>query len=335
MIRTFIFRARLGAFALIVHAAFTLVVSDAAAAPAAKYTFVAPSERNVVYGMDHGAALLLDVYRPAASNGYALIFIMGTGFTASGEYNDVPLKELNRYLVDAGIFPPLFGGKSHAFSPALEAGFTVFTINHRLAPAHTWKTMVRDCQRAVQWIRAHAQDYRINPAAIGGLGHSSGATLTTFLAVSDDVADPQAADPVNRQSSRIQAAVAFSGLHDLLAYREERPALAGMLSTLTGRTIMFETPDHPIFATYREASTISHVTKDDAPMLVFHGDADVLVDVRQAQALDRALTRAGVPHELIILPGADHGQLKQPMQPTPVDHAATWLIEQLKKTSSR
>jgi dipeptidyl aminopeptidase/acylaminoacyl peptidase len=98
---------------------------------------------------------------------------------------------------------------------------------------------------------------------------------------------------------------------------------------------MFETPEHPIFATYREASTISHVTKDDAPMLVYHGDADVLVDVRQAQALDHALTRAGVPHELIILPGADHGQLKQPRQPTPVDHAATWLIEQLKKTSSR
>jgi dipeptidyl aminopeptidase/acylaminoacyl peptidase len=121
----------------------------------------------------------------------------------------------------------------------------------------------------------------------------------------------------------------------MLAYREERPALAGMLSTLTGRTIMFETPDHPIFSAYREASTIHHVTKDDAPMLIYHGDADELVDVRQAQALDRALKRAGVPHELIILPGADHGQLKQPMQPTPVDHAATWLLQQLKKTLSR
>jgi dipeptidyl aminopeptidase/acylaminoacyl peptidase len=98
---------------------------------------------------------------------------------------------------------------------------------------------------------------------------------------------------------------------------------------------MFETPDHPIFATYREASTISHVTPDDAPILIYHGDADELVDVRQARALDRALTRAGVAHELIILPGADHGQLKQPQQPTPVDHAATWLLAQLQKRSAR
>ncbi|MEI6051413.1 MAG: hypothetical protein WCQ44_01810 [Opitutaceae bacterium] len=39
-------------------------------------------------------------------------------------------------------------------------------------------------------------------------------------------------------------------------------------------------------------------------------------------------------HELIILQGADHGQLKQPMQPTPMDHAASWLLVQLKKKSA-
>ena len=137
MHRPFSRRTPSSALAALALIALAFAMTSATAAPATPYTFVDPSERNVVYGMDHGAALLLDVYRPATANGYALIFIIGTGFTASGEYNDVPLKELNRHLVDAGIFPPLFGGQSHAFSPALEAGFTVFTLNHRLAPAHT------------------------------------------------------------------------------------------------------------------------------------------------------------------------------------------------------
>ncbi len=305
-----------------------LPVAAAAATP--KYTFVEPAERNVVYGMDHGAALLLDVYRPTRPNGLALIFVMGTGFTAEGEYGDIPLKQLNRHLVDVGIFAPLFGGTGHAFDPALAAGFTVFSLNHRLAPAHTWKTQIRDCQRAVQWVRFHAKTYGINPARIGGLGHSSGATMVTFLGVADDLADPKAHDPINRESTRLQAVVTLSGLHDLLAYREERPAGAAIVAAFVGRTIMYQPPGHPIFADHRAASTVSHVTQDDAPMLIYHGDADPAVDSRQSEALARALKAAGVAHELHLLPGADHGQLAKPMTPTPVDHAATWLLARLK-----
>jgi hypothetical protein len=58
MIRNLIIRARLWALALIANAVFTLAVSGADATPTAKYTFVDPSERNVVYGMDHGLSLI-------------------------------------------------------------------------------------------------------------------------------------------------------------------------------------------------------------------------------------------------------------------------------------
>jgi dienelactone hydrolase len=308
------------------------VASSSGAPPT--YHFQDPSERNVVYGMYHGTALLLDVYQPAKPNGLALVFIMGTGFTAAGEYDDIPLKELDRSLVDRGVFPPVFGGTGHFFGPELDAGFTVFTINHRLAPAFTWQTQVRDCQRAVQFVRYNAKKYGINPKAIGGMGHSSGATMTTFLAVMADVADPNASDPINRESSRIQAAVAASGVHDLLAFVQERPSEAAIIAGLVGRIIMYQPPDHPVFEAYREASTITHVSKSTAPMLLFHGDADPVVDVHQSIELEAALTKAGVPHKLIILPGAVHGQLGQPMKPTPAELAAPWLISQLGKAAS-
>ena len=301
----------------------------------ATYHFQDPAERNVIYGMYQGTALLMDVYRPEKPNGFALIFIMGTGFTAAGEYDDIPLKEYDRWLVEKGGYPPIFGGTGHFFGPALDAGFVVFSINHRLAPVFTWKTQVRDCQRAVQFVRYNAKKYGINPAAIGGMGHSSGATMTTFLAVMDDVADPAAFDPVNRESSRIQAAVAASGIHDLLEFIREQPNKAALAAGLVGRIILAQPPDHPVFAAYRDASTISHVTKDAAPMLIFHGDADPLVDYHQSLALDRVLDSAGVKHELVILPGAIHAQLLQPMKPTPGERAAIWLIAELQKQAGR
>jgi predicted esterase len=304
-----------------------------ASAAAPVYTFQEPSEKNVIYGMYDGTALLLDVYRPSKPNGFGLVFIMGTGFTAAGEYDDIPLKELDRSLVDRGVFPPVFGGTGHFFGPELDAGFTVFTIDHRLAPAFTWKVQVRDCQRAVQFVRHNAKTYGINPAAIGGMGHSSGATMTAFLAVMNDVADPNAIDPVNRESSRIQAGVAASGVHDLLAFVQQRPNEAAIAAGLVGRIIMYQPPNHPVYEDYREASTISHVGKNSAPMLLFHGDADPVVDVHQSIEFDEALTKANVPHKLVILPGAVHGQLGQPMKPTPAELAAPWLLAQLKNAA--
>ena len=132
-----------------------------------------PDRTNVIYGMDHGAALLLDVYRPQKPNGYGLIFVMGTGFTAYGGYDDRPLKELDRWLLEQGIFENLMGEYRQAFAPAVEAGFTVFSLNHRLAPRHRWQSQLRDVQRAVQFVRANALRYGIRPDWIGGMGHSS------------------------------------------------------------------------------------------------------------------------------------------------------------------
>src|SRR4051812_5792200 len=76
-------------------------------------------ERNVVYGMVSGAALLLDVHRPAQPNGRGIIFISGSGWQASTEYGATPLKEQQ-----IGQWGP----------PLLAAGYTVFAINHRAAP---------------------------------------------------------------------------------------------------------------------------------------------------------------------------------------------------------
>jgi len=41
-------------------------------------------------------------------------------------------------------------------------------------------------------------------------------------------------------------------------------------------------------------------------VLLFHGDEDRNVDIEQSRKMDRALTAAAVPHELVVYPGLDH-----------------------------
>ena len=311
--------------------AFLLLSSLLASVPArAETDYLHPSQENVIYGMDHGAALLLDVYRPEKPNGYGVVFIMGTGFTANGEYADVPLKELDVDLhVMRKIFPNFMGEPCQLFKPMHDAGFTIFSLDHRLAPKNQLPTMVRDVQRAVQFIRFHAEDYGIDSERIGGIGHSSGATMIAFLDVLDDIADPDAYDPVDRMSSRLQAVVPMSGLHDALGALGQRSTAAAVLGGVVGHLVLWQPEGHPIYEEYRKASTISYVTPDDGPMLVMHGMQDDVVDIKQSEALVAALEAQGVEHEYIPLPRTTHGTVLEPIDVAPCSYAAQWMADVL------
>src|SRR5690242_14562230 len=159
-----------------------------------------PVERNVVYGMVSGAALLLDVHRPAHSNGFGVVFISGSGWQASTEYGAAPLKEQQ-----VGLWAP----------PLLAAGYTVFAINHRAAPRFHYPAEIDDVQRAIRFVRLHAKDYGIDPAHLGGVGGSSGGHLIGLAGMLASPGNPADPDPVNRESAALQAIVLRAPLLDL------------------------------------------------------------------------------------------------------------------------
>src|SRR6266851_10298241 len=78
-------------------------------------------ESNVIYGMYSGLALLLDVHRPVQANGRGILFVPGSGWATSPDLGAKPIKN------DAGQLR-LF------VAPLVSAGYTVFVINHRVAP---------------------------------------------------------------------------------------------------------------------------------------------------------------------------------------------------------
>jgi len=255
-----------------------------AAKPAAPATPVV--ERNVVYGMVSGAALLLDVHRPAHPNGLGVIFISGSGWQASTEYGATPLKEQQ-----IGLWGP----------PLLAAGYTVFALNHRAAPQFHYPAAVDDVQRAIRFVRFHAKDYGIDPARLGGVGGSSGGHLIGLAAMLASPGNGADADPVNRESAALQAVVLRAPLLDLRA-----------IDTVEGIayvTSFMEAPPSQASAAaaYAAASPITHVSDKSPPTLLIHGDADALVPLRQSTAMEALLGKSGVPVKLVVVPGGVHG----------------------------
>src|SRR5687768_7643375 len=124
-------------------------------------------DRNVVYGMYSGLALLMDVYRPAQSNGIAIVAVQGSGWYSPMRYDALQLKASREVTTHAQRFAA--------------AGYTVFAINHRQAPRFRYPAPIEDVQRAVRFVRFHAAEYGVTPDRIGAWGSSSGGHMVELL----------------------------------------------------------------------------------------------------------------------------------------------------------
>ena len=249
-------------------------------------------EKNVLYGMYSGAAMLLDVHYPGKSNGLGVIFIAGSGWNAALGYAALPLKESPQ--VDMYV-PSL-----------LQAGYTVFTLTHRATPTFRYPAPLEDVQRAVRFIRHNAARFAIDPARLGGMGGSSGAHLVSLLATLDGAGEASDPDPVNRQSAKLQCAVARAAPTDLT---HMNATLGGpLVSLLLGARVDDATPKNSIeYKIASAASPVNYVSADDPPTLLIHGDADRTVPFHQSELLEAALKKVNVPVKLIRIEGADHG----------------------------
>ncbi len=256
-------------------------------------------ERNVVYGMYSGTALLLDVHHPPAPNGYGIVFIPGSGWGASLDFSARPLKESSQVEM---YVPPL-----------TQAGYTVFVINHRAAPRFRYPAPVEDAQRAVRFIRHNAAGYGIDPARIGGVGGSSGGYLISMLATMDGIGDPKASDPVSRESTKLQCAITRAAPVDLLQMSPGDSADAGdhdataLFLGFRPKGLRSMPKDSTEYEIAWAASPINYVSADDASFLLLHGDADRTVPLHQSETMAAALKDAGVSATLIRIEGGGHG----------------------------
>lgn len=255
-------------------------------------------KEDVIYGRKYGTALTMDVFTPKKANGAALMMVVSGGFISSKE-------TINP------IFAKVF----------LDRGYTVFAVVHGSQPRYTVPEIIQDMNRAVRFIRHHAADYAIDPDRIGVSGASAGGHLSLMLGTAGSEGDPGAKDPIDRESSRVRAVACFFPPTDLLNYGAPGKELIHAIDHGAPFRAAFDyreldamsrlwlpvTDDDKLRKITREISPITHVSADDPPTLIIHGDADTLVPLQQSQAMVEALEKAGVTTKLVIKPGAGHG----------------------------
>lgn len=88
-----------------------------------------------------------------------------------------------------------------------EHGIAAFVLKYRLArePDSTYTVddhAMADTRRAIRMVRSRAAEWKIDPARIGVLGFSAGGELAALAAMKSDSGKPDAADLVERASSR-------------------------------------------------------------------------------------------------------------------------------------
>lgn len=276
-------------------------------------------EKNVVYGTYSGLALLMDVHYPARPNGYGLVLIPGSGWQTGQGYDAALIKDGGSALFVS--LPRL-----------LDVGYTLFVVSHRAAPRFRYPAAVDDVQRAVRFVRFGAAAYGIRADRLGAVGYSSGAHLATLLGVLEgggEVGDP---DPVNRVSAHVQCVVASATPTDLEHF--DSGGIAATVSFM-GMPPRSGASQDPIAArAYRDASPVSHVSPQSAPLLLLHGDADIVVPFHQAELMIDAAQKVRAEVKLIRVPGGGHvfaqDLSKHPDWPDILGETVRWLDQHLR-----
>jgi acetyl esterase/lipase len=241
---------------------------------------------DVIYGRKFGTALTLDVFQPAKPNGIGILWMVSGGFFSAHE----------------NINPA-------AYQPLLERGYTIFAVVHGSQPKYTITEIERDIHRAVRFVRHSAAKYSIDPARLGITGSSAGAHLCLTIGTQGGPGDPNAKDPVDRESSAVQCVACFYPPTDFLNWSKAGDDGVGFGSTVKHQAAFgprsYSPEDRKLLG--REISPIYFVTAHMAPTLVMHGDADTEVPIYQAKMFEKRCEEAGASYKLIIKPGKNHG----------------------------
>lgn len=278
---------------------------------------------EVIYGRKDGMALTMIVEQPAVAvrKDRAVINLV-SGNWISGYWKK------QGYLIRAKIFT--------------ERGYTVFSVFTSSQPRYNIEDEVEDVKRAIRFVRYNSHEYNIDPDKIGIIGSSSGGHLALMAATASD-SSIKSSDPIDKVSSRVQAAGVFFPPTDFLNYGHEGydSRASEMFITMARLGGAFDFKKlNPAIGIYEsitdtasrriiagKVSPIYQVTSDDPPIIMFHGDNDRLVPLQQSERMIDALNRVGVKNKFLIKKGGGHGWPKMEVEENQI---ADWFGQNLK-----
>lgn len=174
-------------------------------------------------------------------------------------------------------------------------GMAGFVLRYRHAPDYRHPVPLLDAQRAIRLVRARAARFRVDPERIGVMGFSAGGHLASTAATHFDRGQPDADDPVQRQSCRPDFAVLCYPVISMQSDFTHRGSVRNLLG------------ENPAPELLKSLSNETQVTEDTPPTFLFHTSEDQAVPVQNSLAFYAALVEAGVPAELHCYQQGPHG----------------------------
>jgi len=255
---------------------------------------VGPTQKDIVYGHAGNTPLLLDAVIPDGTGPFPiLIAFHGGGWSSGTREGDI-----------SAVFPPL-----------TKAGYLIFTVEYRLAPAFRWPACFDDVRTSIRWVKAHAADYGGDPDRVALIGYSAGAHLVTLAYVEA------------KPDTTVQAVVALAAPSDLEIDLAIRGGLSPSLQNLLDRPHVL-TPQAR--QQLHDMSPVNHVRPGLPPILLLHGTADKSVLYQSSLNFQAALQKNHDACDLITLTGAPHAIAKWPQfDPTYAQQIVAWLDKTL------
>ncbi|MBI3878163.1 MAG: alpha/beta hydrolase [Verrucomicrobia bacterium] len=176
-----------------------------------------------------------------------------------------------------------------------EQGIAGFVLKYRLGPAgYKHPAMMNDVNRAIRYVRAKAGDWKLDAKKIGIMGSSAGGHLASTALTHFDAGNPDATDPIDKQSSRPDLGILCYPVISMgpLTHGGSKKNLLG---------------DNPPAELVQLLSNELQVTKDTPPTFLFHTWEDKAVKVENSLEFAAALKKNNVPFSLHIYPKGAHG----------------------------
>ena len=231
---------------------------------------------NITYVTANHWDAKLDVYTPSEAAGPVptLIYIHGGGWVRSNKESNV-LRIL----------------------PYLEMGWAVVNVEYRLGQVSLAPAAVEDCRCALRWVIAN-EEYHFDISRLVVSGNSAGGhlSLTTGMLPASAGLDRQCPGEEELKVAAIVNWYGITDVVDLLDGANQKSYAVEWFGGMTDRE-----------AVARRVSPLTYVRADLPPIMTIHGDADPTVPYTHATRLKEALDRAGVPNELVTVPGGGHG----------------------------
>jgi acetyl esterase/lipase len=174
-------------------------------------------------------------------------------------------------------------------------GVTCFVLKYRLGSnGYRHPAMLQDATRAMRWVRAHADEFRIDPHRVGIMGSSAGGHLASTLMTHFDFGNTNSDDPVERQRSRPDIGILCYAVITMGEFAHQ-----GSKDNLLG--------ENPSPRLVTELSNELQVTTNTPPCFLWTTFEDNVVPMENTLMFAEALRKNHVPFDLHIYQKSGHG----------------------------